>query len=344
MRLAAALAALALVASPAAGRVGQTPRELHDLLRTVGGFTPGQLAAVDRGEPVASTLKTDRREIAIAGAVRINGPRARLIGRYRDVSNLRKSNIVQQIGTFSRPPAVADIVPLAFENYDLDAPRSCRPGACGVRLSAEAIQRMRASVNWSAPDARQQSASAWRDTLTALAAGYAAAGDRALPDYANREETLSVRAEFDALYGAFAHLERMAPGFLRYIRDYPRGGIDPVEDTLYWSKNDLGVRPVVVLTHQTIHAPPAGAALIAIKRIYSVHYVDAALSVTTLTDDGSGGFYMMTLERARTRSLTGITRAIVRSIVLDRTREGVEKLLRSSKRAVESVESRIPNP
>jgi hypothetical protein len=340
VRAAAAIAGRGLLAWAAAPSGSQMPSEPHELLRTLAGFTPGQLAALDRGEPVARTLRTERREIAIVGAVRIKGPRERLIQRYRDVSNLLKSKVVMQIGTFSRPPAEADVAPLIFEHYDLDAPKHCRPGDCAVRLSADAIERMRSAVNWSAPDARQQSAAAWRGMLTRLVAGYAS-GDRALPEYANREEPLSLTAEFEALYPQFGYLERFAPGFLRYLRDYPRGQIDSVEDTLYWSKNDLGMRPVVVLTHQTIYAPPGRAALIAIKRLYAVHYIDMGLDVTMLTDDGSGGFYMTIVDRVRTRSLTGITRAVVRSIVLDRTRAGVERLLRSSKSA---VESRIPNP
>jgi hypothetical protein len=183
-------------------------------------------------------------------------------------------------------------------------------------------------------DERQQSAAAWRDVLTDIVRAYAAAG-RALPEYANKAEPLSVRTELDALYEHFGFLARVSPEFLRYIRQYPNGRLDGAEDTLYWSKNDLGVRPVMSITHQTTYAPPGKPALIAVKRIYAAHYVDGGLSVTVLTDDGSGGFYMMTVERIRTRSLTSFTRMFVRSAVQDKSRSGIEKLLRSSKQSLE---------
>ena len=47
----------------------------HELLRQVGGFSRADLSAVDRGQPVARILDTDRREIAVVGAVRIRAAR-----------------------------------------------------------------------------------------------------------------------------------------------------------------------------------------------------------------------------------------------------------------------------
>jgi hypothetical protein len=196
--------------------------------------------------------------------------------------------------------------------------------------------RMRAGVNWEAPDARQQSAAAWRGMLGGLARGYTAGGDAALPVLANKAEPLGIRGELDGLYAQFGFLGDLAPDVFRYVRDYPRARLDGAEDMIYWSKNDLGVKPVVGITHQTIYAPPRGAAFVAQKRIYAVHYVDAGLGVTILSDDGAGGFYMTIVDRVRTRSLVGFTRAIVRSIVQRKSREGVEKVLRSSQRRAEA--------
>ena len=47
-------------------------------LRTVAGFSSAELARLDRGDPIARVLDTDRREVAIAGAVRIRATQARL--------------------------------------------------------------------------------------------------------------------------------------------------------------------------------------------------------------------------------------------------------------------------
>jgi hypothetical protein len=329
-----------VVSAIVAGIVGLPTRgdvspQVRGLLGTIGGFTAAQITAVERGEAVAKVLRTERREIAVFGAVRIQGRRDLLIDRYRDVTNLRKSDIVLQIGTFSRPPRTEDLQTLTFEDYDLDAPRNCVPGDCPVRLSSDMMARMRAAVKWGAPDARLQSAAAWRDVLTDIVRGYTSAGDVSLPEYANKEEPLSVRTELDRIYAQFGFLADVSPEFLRYIREYPQGRLQGAEDTLYWSKNDFGIRPVMGITHQTTYAPPGKPALIAVKRIYAAHYVDGGLSVTVLTDDGSGGFYMMTIERIRTRSLTSFMRTFVRSTVQDKSRNGIEKMLRSSKRSLE---------
>jgi hypothetical protein len=330
-----AASACALLAVAVSGGQPATD-EVRQLWRTVGGFTPGQVAAIERGEPVAKVLSTDRREIAIMGAVRVRGPRGPLLARYRDISNLRKSDLVLQVGAFGRPPRPEDLQPLAFEPYDLDAPKACRPGQCAIRASADAMARMHAGVNWEAPDARQQSAAAWREMLGGLARGYATGGDAALPVLANKAEPLGVRDELAGLYAQFGFVRDLAPEVFRYVRDFPRARLDGAEDTIYWTKTDLGVKPVVGITHQTIYAPADGPAVIAQKRIYAVHYVDAGLGVTMLTDDGAGGFYMTVVDRVRTRSLVGFTRAIVRSIVQGKSRDGVEKMLRSSQRAVEA--------
>lgn len=339
MRFAAPVCAVLLLASGDRAPAGTANADLQNLWRTVGQFTPSQVTAVERGEPVAKVLRTDRREIAIMGVVRIRGARGPLIERYRDISNLRKSELVMQVGTFGHPPRAQDLQPLAFERYDLEAPKDCRPGKCAIRASSEAIARMHGAVNWGAGDAQQQSAVAWREMLGALAGAYATEGDAALPVLVNKEEPLSVRAELDVLYGRFGFLGTLAPEFFRYVREFPRARLDGAEDTIYWSKNDLGIRPVVGITHQTIYAPAGKPAYIALKRIYAVHYIDAGLDVTMVTDDGTGGFYMTTVDWVRTRSLTGFTRAIVRSIVQDKSRSGVEKLLQSSKRAIETISS-----
>lgn len=338
MRVALVACALAAIVSPPAE--GQSS-ETHEFLRAVGGFGPAQLAALDRGEALARILRTDRREVAVIGAVRIRAPRERMIERYRNIGNLRKSELVMQAGPFGRLPQAADLSGLTFEAHDVDALKDCRPGDCPVRLSKDAIAKMQATIDWRAPDARQQSAAAWRRFLGDVAAGYTKSGDASLPEYVNKQQALSVPAELNLVYEDFAHVSRIAPRFMQHIREYPRSPLEGTEDVIYWSKADLGVRPVVSITHQTIYAPAGQTAFVAAKRIYAMHYVDAGLGVTMISDDGAGGFYMTILERIRTRSLSSLMRAVVRSIVQDKTRDGVEKMLRGSKRALESL---IPYP
>ena len=125
-------------------------------------------------------------------------------------------------------------------------------------------------------------------------------------------------------------------------RDFEQRQVSPAgaEHTLYWTKEDFGVRPVVRISHQVVYrtSTPMPAAFIATNQVYADHYLDAALGVTLAiaADANGGGFYMISINRARTRSLSGFFRRFVRTTVQTRSREGMRKLLTTTKAAIEN--------
>jgi hypothetical protein len=306
----------------------------HALLRKVGAFTPMELGRLDRGEPIAKVLDTDRREVAVVGAVRITGSQAKLFDRYRSASNEKTSDVVMETGRFSTPPVPDDLRHLHFEDYDLDTIRTCKPGDCGVRLSTRDMGRFAQDVNWGASNWKEQAADLWRKLLAANANAYLANGT--LGDYRNKATPLDVADEFKILYESFADFERLSPEFMAHLKHFPSARLEGTEDLLYWSKDDIN-RPVTRVTHLSLYPAPRGVSrpgFIATKQIYAAHYFDAGLGLTCAFDDGLG-FYMVSMNRVRTRSLTGFTRTLVRSIVQRRSRDSVEGLLRSMKGAIE---------
>lgn len=316
--------------------------DAREILRRSAGFTDADFAAIDRGQSVVKLIDTDRREIGVAGAVRIAGNRERLIERMRAVDNLRRSEMVLAVGTFARPPRPEDLRDLPIEDYDLDL-RSCRPGSCKVRLSSQSIARFQRDVNWSAAEWRNQSAAVWRQVLSEYAASYSAQGAAALARYDNKKESLSVRQEYSTLLGESAFIAAIAPEFYAYLQDESQVRLPHAEELLYWSKEDFSVRPVMRITHQTIYRPPGTSGspvLISTKQIYGTHYIDAALGLTLAIDvpstPSSSGFYMISINRARTRSLSGFFRGMVRSVVQGRSRDALEKILRATKQNLES--------
>lgn len=307
------------------------------VLRAVGGFSAAEIERVERGEPIAKVLDTDRREIAIVGAVRVKGSRERLFARYRDISNLR-NRVVLQAGAFSRPPRPEDLRDLTFEEYDLETIRECDPGDCGVRLSSESMARFQREVDWNAVDWRQRAGSLWRRLLSDQVAAYLSNG--ALGDYRNKATPLSVAGEFRELYRRSSDLEPEAPDLFVYLQRFPRAALPGAEDILYWSKDDFGLRPVTSITHLTLKVPPAGTPAdrpwwISTKQIYATHYFDGALGLIIAYDDGANGFYMVCVNRARTRSLVSLTRTLVRSTVQRRSREALLNVLRETKSSLE---------
>jgi hypothetical protein len=329
---------LGLIAAPIAGKPPQPPKTTnpaHALLRTTAAFTNAELAQLDRGEPIAKVLDTDRREIAIAGGVRIAGPQRKLFERYRNPSSVKMSDVVLEAGRFSTPPIANDLRDLHIEAFDLDQIRACKPGDCGVRLATGDIDRFAHEVNWNSPNWQQQAGDLWRTVLAAHAAAYIASGT--LGDYRNKATPLDVADEFRILFGTFAEFEKLSPEFFDHLKRFPAAGLEGTEDLLYWSKEDIN-RPVTRITHLSLYPAPPDVhrpGLIATKQIYAAHYFDAGIGLIAAFDDGTSGFYMVSMNRVRTRSLSGLSRTLVRSMVQRRSRDSMEGILRSTKSALE---------
>jgi hypothetical protein len=335
--------ALAALATSSTGTQERPPSPgaggAQQFLRSVAGLGPAQIQTIERGEPLAKVLDTDRRQIAILGAVRIKAPRERLLDRYRDVTSLKSSPLILQVGAFGTPPRVEDMRGLTFEDYDLRSLRTCKPGSCGVRLPAEAMTAFTHDVDWRAADSNDKAGALWRRLLVDYAERYRASG--ALAEYHNREEPLSVAGELGVLFDDSRQFNSIAPEFFTYLRQFPHAKLAGAEDILYWTKDDMGVRPVTSITHLAIYAPPADAghtrrpALVGTKQIWATHYVDAGLGLAMIFDDDASGFFMVCVNRIRTRSLTGILRLPVRSTVQRRSRDAMESILRNTKIALE---------
>jgi hypothetical protein len=327
------------VAIASAERQSAPDRSPRGLLRSLANITETEWAAIDRGEAVAKVLDTDSREIAVAGAIRITATTASLVERYRDIERLKRSSIVIDVGRFSRPPSPADLARAPLEDYSLDL-RDCRPSDCRVRLSADDIARFHREVNWSAPDWRQRSAALWRGVLAAQVAAYARAGRPALPTFVNKREPLSVSSELAGLVQETAFTNAYAPELYAYMREFAPPLPGGAEDVIYWSKEDFGIRPVFRVSHQVILTSTTTPSTIAVatNQIYADHYLDAALTVT-LAIDAPGStppsFYLVSVSRARTRSLTGLLRTFVRSTVQSRSREGLRKILTATRTSLE---------
>ena len=59
------------------------------------------------------------------------------------------------------------------------------------------------------------------------------------------------------------------------------------------------------------------------------------MTVDAASADGKPGFYMISISRARTRSLSGVLRSLVRSTVQNRSRDALRKILASTKASLE---------
>jgi hypothetical protein len=157
-----------------------------------------------------------------------------------------------------------------------------------------------------------------------------------LPHYVNKKDPLSVASELSLLVADYRFIAGYSPELHRYLNDLGLPGPPGTEHMLYWTKEDFGVRPIFRISHQVIARgsgnPPV--AIVATTQVYADHYLDAALGITLAIDAGRN-FYMVTMNRARTRSLSGLLRRVVRSMVQTRSRDAMRKVLVTTKTAIE---------
>ena len=162
---------------------------VRDLLRDIAQASDSDWAAVTRGEPFAKVLATDAREIAVAGAVRIAASSERLVDRYREVENLKRSAIVLDLGRFSKPPRPADLADGAARGLQpgpQGLPAGRVPRAAGRAGDRALPPRGRLAVR---PNWRERSQTVWREVLAGYAAAYSRDGRRGAADVCQQAKT-----------------------------------------------------------------------------------------------------------------------------------------------------------
>ena len=317
------------------------PQQLRAYLDKYVHLTPREVDAIGHGEVIAKTIETnDRREIAAFGVTRIAAAPAPYLDGVRKLTWLRKSGVIAAAARFSVPPHLSDVADLVVDAQDIAALRSCRVGDCDVRLSAAAIRRFQNAVDWRSPDAGSRAASAFKEVLVQHVSAYLQGGDPALPDFHDQDHPVRPADEVREILAHSPYLREFAPELHDHLRAFPSSGLAGGDNVLYWSKERLGVKPIISATHITILERPSevGPTLIASKQIYASHYFDGSLGLSAIFDVSTANghaFYLAYMNRTRTRSLDSAFRSLARGSVKRRARDGVERMLRGLKTTLE---------
>ena len=334
----------ALLAGGAAAPRGQAPiipEPAQSLLLRDIGFTEGQLVLARNGRVVVRMLPTPQpKEIAVAGVTRIGVTKEQFFERYRDIERFKQHEAVLQLGRFSTPPDAAQLAGLTFSPDMLDDLRTCRPGRCKVKLPAEWMAKFREQVNWSSRSARDEAQALFRTMLAAYVADYQARGASALVEYQDKAKPVSLAQASTALVERSPYLHTVSPGFSRYLIAYPGVHLPVIDSFIYWSQEKFGLKPVVSITHVSVHQDPSQPSVIvgASRQLYATHYFEASLGLTFAVDDGNAeqpGIYLIYVNRTRADALTGSFARVRRSVVHNRTRDGVEETLTALKKKLE---------
>lgn len=322
---------------------GSDPAEPYGFFRQYIGLNDDQVAAIRSGRALAKILDSRTAdEVFVFGAVYVEATPENYLRLAGDVAALRKLPSYLAIRKFSDPPQLSDLDGFTLEADDVSELRACKPGKCEIQLPAESMEEFQRSVNWSAPDAKEQvNRVAQRMALQALL-GYMKGGNAALGTYRDKHHPTEVAETFQSLVSRSKALPVYLPEFDRYLLDYPRAKLPNVQTEFYWEKVNFGLKPTLRIVQAIIYRgsnPAEPAYTVAVKQLYSSHYFQTALDLTVCVKDSERpdqlGFYLITLKGSQQAGLTGLKGSIVRKVAVDKTRSSLERALGTIKQKLE---------
>lgn len=321
---------------------GQTPQELRAFFRTQIGLSEEQIAMIDRGKAVAKVLNSKSAgEIIVFGAVFVDADPASYVGLALNVERLRRSPSYLNVRRFSSPPASSDLDGFSLEPDDIRNLKHCRPGKCAVQLPAEAMHHLQQTLNWSAPDLDAQVNQRMRSIALDMVRRYQAEGNRVLGSYHDTEHPYEIDSQLRALVGRSEELPFYLPQLGHYLLDYPSAMPASAQSVLYWERVSFGLKPTLRLNHAIAYQPTGpmnGAQVVVVKQLFASHYFQLALDLTACVPDSARrGFYLITLKGSEQQGLTGWKGALLRLIVVSRTRSAQEKILVNIKQVLEDT-------
>jgi hypothetical protein len=319
-------AAVALLGFVGTLRAQTIPPELREFLTAHAHFDESDLRDLASGKPVAKLLATkSKSEVAGVGAIRIAVPRDFFLTQIDDIVGYKQAQAdpAPEIGRFDSPPQLANLDGLTLQERDIDSLRDCRPGDCGLKLPAGAIERFRKEIRWSDNGADKSANRLFREFLLARAEDYVKSGDTALAAYHDKHSPVSLAAEFGELVADAPYLGRYAPRLADCLVRFPQ--CEPaVQSFLYWSKEKFGHGLQTVISVTQVMSDREGTGengwiWQASKQLYADHYLECSLGLTLMVESsqkgGANAFYLVYLNRSRSDVLKGNLSGLVRGII-----------------------------
>ena len=295
---------------------------------------------LDQGDPIARIVPGDASEVAVFAAVPIEIDGDRLVAWMRRIEELKKSSYVLAVGRFSDPPRIEDLAGLSLDDGDVSAIRSCRPGHCGLKLTADEMAELQRVAAGAGRDWKPGVQQAFRTMVLQRVNAYLADGNAALAPYADHAGgDVWPAATFGSLLDHSVFLSRHLPEVVEHLRRYPQTPMPDVESFTYWSKERLARKPIISATHVSIvrstdeRLPDA---LVIEEDIFSTHYVNASLGVTTIIRGDAGSHnYLAYFNRSEVDAPGGMFGGLVRSVVERHLRTDAVDVLRKLRMRLE---------
>jgi hypothetical protein len=337
LRMGLAMAACALPG------FSQTTPDLQTFFRQDIGLSPDQIAAIQKGEPVAKNLPSRApAEVFLFGAVYIHAAPEKYLQFARDFDRMRKLPNYLALGVFSDPPEPSDLKGFSFDKDDIQALKTCKPGDCLIQMPASSIEGLNRSIDWSAAEADEQVNQLLRKAVLQRLLAYQRDGNQVLGAYNDKRDPTDVPQQFAYMLSYSKALPERLPGFYQYLLSYPNAKPANVEDTFYWARVKFGLKPTLrVVQLVTLRGNPGDrvAYAIAEKQLYASHYFETALDLSFCVrgsdDANQPGFYLVMAMGSEQAGLTGVKGSIVRKAAVGRSVSNLRDALTAIKSTLE---------
>lgn len=328
----------------ASGQVGLSPEPFH-FFRPPVTVSTQEAARLSGGETLVKPVAPADGQVAIFSASRAEVTGDRLIRWVRRIEAMKAGPYAPAIARFSDPPRLSDLAALDLDASELDDLRDCRPGSCALKLSETEMATLVPLARARRPGWRDDVQRAFRAALLTRAERYLGGGLSELPPYRDQGEPVHLEQEFHALMAHSAFLRERVPAVADFLMRYPRGRAPEIESFLYWSKEVLGGKPIVSITHVTMTQPAqrspsaqTAEAVVVSRQVYASHYMSGSLAVTAIVGGHDGPRYLAYMNRSRIDVLDGLWGGLVRRIVERRLRGEAGQVVDGLRRRLEAGE------
>jgi hypothetical protein len=315
------------------------PARLEHYLTYAAKLTVEERNRLASGDPVTKMLDADEtKELAVFAGAWIRGSMRRYVEAVKDIETFERGGGFRVTKRVSTPPTLDDFRELRVPDEDLDDLRSCRVGACEVRLGEQALQQLRSAVDWNAPNARTVANGLIQRLALEYVTGYLEGGNDRLAVYRDRSRPRFVADEFRAMVDEMPELTTYMPDVRRYLLEYPKVTMPDATSLVYWQEVQFGLKPTIRISHLTVREG-AGDALVTSKMLYASHYFWTGLELRALLSDPvrGEGFWLVTVSRSRSDGLGGVTGMFVRGRVRSEVEQGALDALHWTKNWLEGA-------